>query len=828
MRLPGGSHVALSGYVGGLCLALVMRPQPLVLIAAAVAAAVWATLSTRAGPAPDLAASPVPAPSRRRAAWRHPAAVVPLLIVCGVTVGAWRLTDLGHSELKALVGERGVVVGEVQSLSDVKGDRGGLDLLVTSFAGRPCREKVRLQIELRAALSDGDAAATSGAAAPLAASRAEERELTLPDLTDPADGLVEGTIVIIDAATIEALPEAEPGEFDYGRYLRRRGQHVMLTAPLADISISGRRGGLAGAVDGLRLAARRHLRRGLRAPVREVLEAMVLGDDNGVDQRVVDDFRCSGLLHIMAVSGENVVLLCAIAGLALRLVGVSRGMRMALLVPVVCTYVVVTGASPSIVRAGVAGVAGLLATLVSRPADGWLLLLLPGAYLLTVNPNALFDVSFQLSFAAVVGLLTLSRPLTAAAGRLLPAALAEQAGVTTAASIATAPVSIITFGSASVVSVAANLAAGFVLGPIMLLGMISVLVGFVSTWLSLPLNYVAGVFIGFMLSVAALFGRLPFAVWEWHGVTPGVALVAALALEAVVIVALAHRRRTTAGDLLREPLWRRRLVTAGMVVVALALLAAPSPPRQPTLPTLTMLDVGEGAATLLQVPGGPTVLFDAGPEPLADTLRRHAVERIDLLVLSHGHADHTAGLVDVLGRVDIGRALVPEGMASSRSLATVVGSLAEAGVPVTVVARPLGLQADQVRVALLPTSGGEGGGNQGENDRALVCVVTLAGARVLLPGDAEGEILQPLELGYCAIVALPHHGSAGGFTDDQLAEMAPELAVIPVGENRFGHPTAEMLDLLTAHGIPCLRTDRDGEIALTATSAGLRVAVGRE
>ena len=101
------------------------------------------------------------------------------------------------------------------------------------------------------------------------------------------------------------------------------------------------------------------------------------------------------------MSGENVVLLCAMWAFAFALLGIHRLVRTALLLPVVVTYVLLTGASPSIVRAGVAGVVGLLAVLASRPSDGWLLWLAPAAWLLTANPYNLFDVSFQLSFAAV-------------------------------------------------------------------------------------------------------------------------------------------------------------------------------------------------------------------------------------------------------------------------------------------------------------------------------------------------------------------------------------------------------------------------------------------
>ena len=171
----------------------------------------------------------------------------------------------------------------------------------------------------------------------------------------PTGPLTEGALLSLPSVSFEALPEAKPGEFDYGRYLRRRGEHVLLEADFADLTIVGRRGGLQGLVDGLRQASRSHLLAGVHSPVAEVLQGMVLGDDEGVPQETIDTFRVSGLLHIMAVSGENVVLLCAMWSFAFALLGIHRLVRTALLLPVVARYVLLTGASPSIVRAGVAG-----------------------------------------------------------------------------------------------------------------------------------------------------------------------------------------------------------------------------------------------------------------------------------------------------------------------------------------------------------------------------------------------------------------------------------------------------------------------------------------
>jgi competence protein ComEC len=558
--------------------------------------------------------------------------------------------------------------------------------------------------------------------------------------------------------------------------------------------------------------------------VGDVLQGMVLGDDEGVDQDLVDDFRESGLLHIMAVSGENVVLLCSMWSFAFALLGMHRLLRTALLLPIVATYVLLTGASPSIVRAGVAGICGLLAILASRPSDGWLLWLAPAAWLLTVNPNNLFDVSFQLSFGAVAGLLVLARPLTRAAS-FLPGPLPEQVGVTTAASISTAPVSVLTFGSASLVSVPANVAGGFVLGPIMFLGMLSLLLGFLSEWLSAPLNVAAGLFIGFLLAVSHFFAGLPGAVYEYQGVTLRLILAVGLLVEVLAVAALATR---AGGGLLAYVRDRRRwepVATATAALIAGALLLAPAPVRPPDRPTLTFLDVGEGASTLLQVPGGPTVLVDAGPQPLGAVLRRHAVSRIDLLVVSHGHADHVAGLEDVVGRVDVDAALLPQPPEPSEALDELAALLEAAGAEVRRVTTVQDAAGEGWAVRVLPTSapGGEGG-NQGENDCALVVLVELAGRRALVPGDAEGEVLAGLDLPPCDVVELPHHGSSGGVSEALLAELQPRLGVISVGPNTYGHPTSESLELLAGAGVPCARTDQRGDISVWAVPTGLAAA----
>jgi competence protein ComEC len=317
-------------------------------------------------------------------------------------------------------------------------------------------------------------------------------------------------------------------------------------------------------------------------------------------------------------------------------------------------------------------------------------------------------------------------------------------------------------------------------------------------------------------------------VYIYQGVTLRLLLVAALGAGLVAVCVLALRAGCGPVAYVRD---RRRwppLAAATAALLAAALLLAPAPVRPPDRPTLTFLDVGEGAASLLQVPGGATVLVDAGPEPLGGALREHAVERIDLLVLSHGHDDHVGGLADVIGAFPVRTALLPEPEAGSAALDAIEARLLAAGTDVRRCRSPLAMGGGTWAMQVLPsTPVGGVDENQKENDDALVVVAELGGQRLLLPGDAEGRVLEDLGLPSCLVVVTPHHGSEGGFDAGLLAALAPRLAVIPVGENSFGHPDPDTLALLAAAGVSVARTDERGDVAVVLGERGLEVRVER-
>jgi competence protein ComEC len=305
-------------------------------------------------------------------------------------------------------------------------------------------------------------------------------------------------------------PTKDPdATFDFAAHLRRRGIAGEL---LVDrVRVTGeRRGGIAGALDRLRGRAERAVSVGLPESEAALALGMVLGEDEEIDTATRDDWRDAGLSHLLAVSGQNVMLLMALALPLLAAAGLGpRGRGVALLC-LVALYVPLAGAGPSLQRAGVMGAAGIAAMTLSRPSSRWYALLLAAAVTLALNPRACGDPGWQLSFIAVAGILIAGRSLAArlrrvaqelaappsraapasawapSAGRLPTLAraaldgLCEGIAITVAATLATAPLLAYHFGSVPMAGLPANLLALPAVAPAMWLGMVKASLGLVA------------------------------------------------------------------------------------------------------------------------------------------------------------------------------------------------------------------------------------------------------------------------------------------------------------------------------------------------------------
>jgi competence protein ComEC len=638
--------------------------------------------------------------------------------------------------------------------------------------------------------------------------------------------------------------------FDWPAHLRRRG--IAWELELASVRPTGRRrGGPSGFVDRLRERAEGAIDSRLPPSRAALVRGMVLGQDERIDPLTRDDFRASGLGHLLAVSGQNVMLLAALALPLLAASGLGPGARIAVLVGLIGVYVPLAGAGPSLQRAGVMGAAGLVALAAARPASRSYALLLAAVVTLALNPRAAADPGWQLSFAAVAGILVivplLGRPLS-----FLPRPLAEGISITVAATLSTAPLMAHHFGSFPLAGLAANVLALPAVPIVMWAGMLLAALGQLP---AIPAGAAAADAIGSAADPAVRYlnwlaqrcaelpgATLPLPAGSAASVTAVYAVLAAGVFAARRHKARHHAAATVPGRLaatLRAgPLGtlsrRGRLAVVGglaaLIAAGGALALRPAGP--PGMLTVRFLDVGQGDATLIQHPDGTAVLFDAGP-PEARTarlVRGAGVRHLSLVVVTHASRDHHGGLPELLDRVPTD--VVLDGGDGTRDPAfrAALAAARERGTEVLPARAPMTLQAGGLSIRVLsPGPRPPGPPPDDPNLRAVVALVSAAGFDLLLSADAESEALAPLALPDVDAMKVPHHGSADRGLPDLLSRLRPELAAIEVGEdNDYGHPAPSTLQALARANVPTYRTDRDGTVTLTAApGGGLAVATER-
>jgi competence protein ComEC len=277
---------------------------------------------------------------------------------------------------------------------------------------------------------------------------------------------------------------------------------------------------------------------GLRGQRRAVVAGIVLGEDEGLSHGLADAFRASGLYHLLAVSGQNVlVIVGGMLGLA-WLAGVPRWWGDAAAIVAILGYLAAVGWQPSVVRAGIAGMLASLAWLTARPARRWYFLLLGAAVLLAWSPYAILDPGFQLSFAAVAAIfLGVARVQRRLEGYPVPSRIAEAMTVSLVCGTATAPVLLWQFGAVPIYSVPANVLVAPAVAPLLVCGLVSAAIHPVLPAACGPLACVEGGLAAYIAAVARAVAALPYARLE----TTGALALACLATIAVVGVRRGRR-----------------------------------------------------------------------------------------------------------------------------------------------------------------------------------------------------------------------------------------------------------------------------------------------
>jgi competence protein ComEC len=626
---------------------------------------------------------------------------------------------------------------------------------------------------------------------------------------------------------LQTPPENE--DFSYQDYLAHQG--ILSYMPDAAATLLPFRGGnpLLRLVYSFKELAVDHVYRIFPDPEASLLAGILLGDDNGLSASLQQAYKNTGTAHIIAISGFNIAIIASLfVSLFSGLLGRRRGAIAAVIGIII--YAVLVGATPSVVRAAIMGGLAILARQLGRRQNGLNTLAATAAVMTVFNPNTLWDVGFQLSFAATLGLVLYAQPLqdwfTGLLARRIPLETARKISApvsmymffTLAAQLTTLPIMAYQFGRISLVSVIANPLVLPVQPALMVLSGLAVLLSFIYLPLGKVAAYVAWPFAAYTDRAVEFFNRIP------HGtIVLGEFSFLFVVLFYGILVTL-----TFAGprvkQALRPTLAPSLLITALGVAVFLVWSAGFQVPDGRL--HLTFLDVGSADAILIQTPSGRSILVNGGPSPsrLAGALgpRLPAYDRrIDWLVIASTQEQQVAALPRILDRFTLEHVLWSGNLDASYSAEELDRWLTANDTPVTLAYS--GAALDLGAGARLEV--------RSVSPRGAVLLVEWQGFRALLPVGMNFDTLTGLEngkaIGPVTALLLAESGYAPSNPPEWISALHPQVAILSVAAgDPDGLPAQSVIDSLT--GTTLLRTDRNGWIMLSTDGVGLWVEVEKK
>lgn len=569
------------------------------------------------------------------------------------------------------------------------------------------------------------------------------------------------------------------------------------------------------------------IQRTMSEPYSSLLGSIVFGSQaSPLSEELQENYRTAGVIHLLVVSGTQVSIILSVVLGTCKLFGSSQNITLIIVSMANLLFAVMVGAGPSIIRAAVMAETALIANIFERQNDFYNSLSVSVVILLMLDPLNLFDLGFQLSFIATWALFYVAPAFEEKIKGFVPGPFSNITAISIAPTIATTPIILFNFGQISFVSIISN----FLIIPwvevTVIMGFASTMIGLILPSLAYAVNNTLTVILALLNLIVYSLASIPFACRYFSPpVFPVILVYYGMLIWGVEVLK---------GKL--EMKFNKK------TLVILLLLAVTAPAFTFCFAAnkdlvVTFIDVGQGDAILVESPSGQKALIDGGgrqekigsksakkEDPvgrgiIAPFLRKKGINELNLVVLTHPHDDHVAGLPYILGKLKIDLVLdsgMPQPTNSYYRFLSIIKKkkipyqMAKAG-------QEIDLGGGVKAYILHPSKPLIAGTISDLNNNSVVIRLVYGDTSFLLAGDAafegEGRIIASGTDIKSNVLKVGHHGSRTSTSDKFLNEVKPEYAVISVGlRNKFGHPSQETLNRLYQHGVKILRTDLNGAV----------------
>lgn len=577
---------------------------------------------------------------------------------------------------------------------------------------------------------------------------------------------------------------------------------------------------------------------GTRSPrAGAVVTAILIGDRGGLDPDVERQMQEAGTYHVIAISGGNIAILAGCLLFAARLLALPWRAGLAATAVVLLAYAPLAGGGSSVLRAIVMAVVYLVGRAIDQQASAASVLAVAATLLLVVSPLALADPAFLLTFGATIAIVSMVPGATrSVGGPLVVRAGAALLAASAATEIALLPIGATFFERVTFAGLLLNFLAIPLMSVVEIGGMAVVALQAIRPSVAGHVAWVPQLAADWLIESAGLVRWWPWATWR---VPPPPLWVSGLYY--VALTAWLTRRWWLPRLASRHAVVSRTVV-AVLVLAGLHVVTAPGPlpiGRARHLLRVTMIDVGQGDATLVRLPDGRALLvdagglgggarFDIGERVVAPAVWALGVRQLDTLVATHGDVDHVGGAAAVTAMLrprDVWEGVPVTG---DPELAALVAAAARARIPWRTVQAGDVWRDGQAIVTVVHPPLPEWERRRVRNNDSVVLEIRYGDVSLVLTGDAgqevEPEIASRLGPARLRVLKVGHHGSATSTSAAFLAAIHPAVAVVSCGrQNHFGHPSPAVLRRLFASGAAVFRTDRDGAVTLETDGHTLTV-----
>lgn len=617
------------------------------------------------------------------------------------------------------------------------------------------------------------------------------------------------------------LPDGlrNPGGFDYKRYLLAKDIHTIATIKDRIVKIGqGRYNILVKYSLQIKDKIVEVFEKTLPAKEAALFEGVVLGKTDTLDEDLKTDFSNSGLTHIMAVSGMNVAYIV----MPLEFIFMRLRLRKSLSVGIIATALIVftmmTGASASVVRAVIMSLVVLFGKLLNKQADVLTSLAFSSLLILLYNPISLFDIGFQLSYAATLSLI-IFYPKMQGVFKFFPKFLQDTIAVTISAQIGVTPIIVYYFNKFSLISLFSNILAVPLAGIILLSGLITAVLGFIHMFLAQLLGGLNYFLLEALIFIAEKSVKIPYSV-----ISISTPKLYSIVLYYCIISAVIFFWKPIKERVNMKALYRAGAAVCVLIVIVILI---------PKYLEVSFIDVGQGDSIFIKSPSGKVILIDGGAttangsdmgeKVVTPFLLDKGISKIDIIVMTHTDSDHAGGLKSIIEKMDVKAVAVSDSadFLKEKPLFNAIKSKSVKLIRIKPNSRieiEGGMYFEALNSDTLIT----------DNDKSLVLRMTYRNKKFLFVGDAsqnyERSLLDEKIPITADVLKVSHHGSKYATTDDFLNAVHPKVAVISVGKNNlFGHPSGEVIDRLLKHGSEIFRTDKDGCVTVFSDGNSIEI-----